>query len=46
MTSFGFGYGWGTRRRRALPSADPTVLTTEADEEITTEAAEPVLVEL
>ena len=44
MTAFGFRYGWG-RRRRALPSADPTVLTTEADEELQTEAAEPVLVD-
>ena len=44
MTAFGFRYGRG-RRRRALPSADPTVLTTEADEELQTEAAEPVLVD-
>lgn len=45
MTAFGFRYGWGSRRRRDLPSADLTVLTTEADEEIQTEAAEPVLIE-
>ena len=46
MTGFGFRYGWGSRRRRRdLPSSDPAVLTTEADEEITTEAAEPVLVD-
>ena len=45
MSNFGFRYGWGPRRRRALPSADPVVLTTEADEELQTEAAEPVLVD-
>ena len=43
---YGFGYGWGSRRRRGtVTPADPAVLTTEADEEITTEAAEPVLVD-
>ena len=46
MSGFGFRYGWGNRRRRRdLSSSDPTVLTTEADEELQTEAAEPVLVQ-
>ena len=46
MTGFGFHYGWGNRRRRGTATpADPTALTTEADEEITTEAAEPLLVQ-
>ena len=46
MTGFGWGFGTGSRRRRGTATpADPTALTTEADEEITTEAAEPLLVQ-
>ena len=47
MSEFGFGYGWGSRRRRRGPvtPVDPAALTTEADEEIQTEAAEPILVQ-
>ena len=51
MTGFGFRYGWGRRRRRRRGSGGlPAVavvgqFTTEADEPMFTEAAEPLLTE-
>ena len=49
MTAFGFRYGWGTRRRRGgggLPAvAVVGQFTTEVDEPMFTEAAEPLLTE-